>query len=125
MAVDLNALVLPAFEDLEGLPGEVTPWRAAYALDRTVRIEGVPSPLRYTDGGLGVVPTGVGKSAAATTTTALCASDAVDLDDALVLSVGAAGGPPQLSVGSVVLADCIVDWDDSAGLTRPIAFRSR
>jgi purine nucleoside permease len=113
MTVDLRALVLPAFDDLAGLPGEAAPWRTRYDLDRAMRIEGVPSPLRYTDrGGVGVVPTGVGKTAAATTTTALGASEALDLDDALVLSVGVAGGPPELSIGSVVIADSIVDWDD-------------
>lgn len=125
MAIDVNVLVLPAFDDLEGLPGEMAPWRTAYDLDRTVRIDGVTSPLRYTTGGLAVVPTGIGKTDAAATTTALCASNDLDLDDALVLSVGVAGGPPALPVGSVVLADCIVDWDDKcrfdAGSDAPLA----
>lgn len=114
MTVNVNALVLPAFDDLPGLPGEATPWRNAYDLEQTVRIAGVPTPLRYSDGGLAVVPTGIGKTAAATTTTALLTSDRLDLDDTLVLSVGVAGGPPTLSVGSVLLADSIVDWDDKA-----------
>ncbi len=112
MTVDVDALVLPAFDDLEGLPGEAAPWRAAYDLDRTLRIDGVPTPVRYADRGLAVVPTGVGKTAATATTTALLTSDRIDLEGAVVLSVGAAGGPPTLPVGSVVLADTIVDWDD-------------
>lgn len=112
MTVDIDALVLPAFDDLDGLPGEAAPWRAAYDLEGTVRIDGVPTPLRYSDRGLAVVPTGIGKTAAATTTTALATSDRLDLEGTLVLSVGVAGGPPSLPVGSVVVADAIADWDD-------------
>jgi purine nucleoside permease len=112
MTVDLHTLVLPAFDDLGGLPGEMEPWRDAYDFGHRIAIEGVPSPLRYTDGGVGIVPTGVGKTAAAATTTALCASRDLDLDGTRILSVGVAGGPPELPIGSVVFADCIVDWDD-------------
>jgi len=112
MAIDLRALVLPAFEDLDGLPSEAAPWRRAYDLGETVSVSGVEAPLWYGESGLGVVPTGLGKVAAAATTTALCADERVSLSDALVCSVGVAGGPPALPVGSVVLADRIVDWDD-------------
>ena len=112
MTIDVDVLVLPAFDDLEGLPGEAAPWRAAYDLGRTTAIDGVPTPIRHTDWGLALVPTGVGKTAAATTTAAICSSPRIDLDGALVLSVGAAGGPPTLPVGSVVVADTVVDWDD-------------
>lgn len=111
MSVTLEALVLPAFDDLEGLTGEDEPWRRAYDFEPTA-IEGLPGPLLYTDSGLGLVPTGIGTTAAATTTATLCASGAVDLDDALVCSVGVAGGPPSLPIGSVVLADSVVEWDD-------------
>ncbi|GAA0508305.1 Purine nucleoside permease [Halorubrum aquaticum] len=114
MPVELDALVLPAFEDLDPLPsaGEVGPWRDAYDLTERTDVPGVAAPLRRDGAGLGVVPTGIGKTAAATTTAALCADDAVDLSDALVLSVGIAGAPPDLPIGSVVIADEIVDWDD-------------
>lgn len=114
MPIDLDVLVLPAFEDLAAAPlsGETAPWREAYDLDRTASVAGVPAPLRHDGDGLGVVPTGIGKVAAATTATALCAGDGVDLDGALVLSVGIAGAPPDLPVGSVVLAESVVDWDD-------------
>lgn len=114
MSVALDALVLPAFEELDPLPtaGEVDPWEDAYDLTERVDVPGVPSPLRHDGAGLGVVPTGIGKTAAATTTAALRAGDAVDLTDALVLSVGIAGAPPDLPIGSVVIADAIVDWDD-------------
>ncbi len=112
MTLNVSVLVLPAFDELATLPSEATPWVSAYDLDEQVRIDGVPTPVRYADSGLAVVPTGVGKTAAAATTTALLSSDRLDLDDALVLSVGVAGGPPNLPVGSVVIADTIVDWDD-------------
>ncbi len=111
MSIALDVLVLPAFDDLAGLPGEDEPWRRAYDFE-PVRVEGLSRPLLYTEGGLGLVPTGVGKTKAATTTAAVCASGTVALDGALVCSVGVAGGPPSLPVGSVVVADRIVDWDD-------------
>ena len=119
MTVDLDVLVLPAFDDLPGLPGEVAPWRSAYEFTDELSIPGVPEPVLVTDHGLGLVPTGLGKVAAATTTTALCRADAIDLDDALVCSVGVAGAPPDLPIGSVVLSESIVDWDDKCRLDPP------
>ncbi|SMO78966.1 phosphorylase family protein [Halorubrum cibi] len=127
MPVALDALVLPAFEELDPLPAadEADPWHDAYDLAERVDVPGVPVPLRHDGAGLGVVPTGIGKTAAATTTAALCAGDAVDLSDALVLSVGIAGAPPDLPIGSVVVADEIVDWDDKCRFdpdeTEPVA----
>ena len=114
MVVDLQALVLPAFDGLNAAPidGELGPWRAAYDLDHRVDVPGIEAPLRHDGAGLAVVPTGVGKVAAASTTAALCAGESISLSDALVLSVGIAGAPPDLPIGSVVLADSIVDWDD-------------
>ena len=112
MSVTLRALVLPAFDDLEGVPSEADPWRRAYEFEHAVDVPGLSAPLQYTSRGLGLVPTGIGKTAAATTTTAVCASEAVDLDGALVCSVGVAGGPPDLPIGSVVVADRLLDWDD-------------
>ena len=108
MAVDLHILVLPAFESLPSLPSEVAPWEAAYNLDTEMSVPGAPAPLRH-DGDIGVLPTGVGKSAAASTVASVCAT--LDLADTLVLSVGVAGGPPSLPIGSVVIAETILDWD--------------
>jgi len=112
MSVTLRALVLPAFDDLDGVPSEADPWRRGYEFGGAVDVSGLSAPLRYTDRGLGLVPTGIGKTAAAATTAALCASDVVDLAGALVCSVGVAGGPPDLPIGSVVIADRLLDWDD-------------
>ena len=112
MPIALRALVLPAFDDLEGVPSEAEPWRHDREFEDAIDLPGLSTPLQYTDDGLGLVPTGIGKTAAATTTASLCASEAVDLGEALVCSVGVAGGPPELPVGSVVLADRLLDWDD-------------
>lgn len=107
----LEALVLLAFDEVEGFPSEVTPWREAYDFKTTVMIDGSPSPVRVTQDGLGIVTTGVGKLAAATTMAALTASERIDLGGALIMNVGVAGGPPDVGVGSVIIADSIADWD--------------
>jgi len=110
MTVTLDALVVPAFDDLDGLPGETEPWHERYDLAESLDVAGVPEPLRH-DGRLGVVPTGVGKVAAATTVTALLSSPGLAVDGP-ICSVGVAGGPPDVSLGSVVVADTVLDWDD-------------
>ena len=120
MTVTLDALVLPAFDDLDGLPSEVAPWENQYDLDSTLEVPGVPTPVRH-DSRLGVVPTGVGKAAAATTVTALLSSPALDLENTLVCTVGVAGGPPTVPVGSVVVADTVVDWDDKSRVDNGLA----
>lgn len=112
MTTALDALVLPAFDELAGLPDERAPWIEAESFTSTLEVQGVPATVRYTTDGLGIVPTGVGKSAAATTMTALLSSDLLDLSETLVISVGVAGGPPTaVTVGSVVIAKTVVDWD--------------
>jgi len=109
---DLSVLVLPAFAELGGLPAETAPWVQRYEFTETISLDGLAQPLRYTEAGLGIVPTGIGKTAAATTTTTVLASDQLDLTDSLFLSVGVAGAPPSVSVGSVLVSNRIIDWDD-------------
>ncbi|WP_459191081.1 phosphorylase family protein [Halosimplex sp. J119] len=126
MTVDLDVLVLPAFDDSDRPHGEVAPWEDAYDITHEVAIDGTPAPLWYTDSGIGVITTGIGKAPAAATTTALLTSNRVDLTDALVLSVACAGAPPQIPIGSVVITESVVDWDskyrfDSDAEDRPIA----
>ncbi len=108
----MRVLVLPAVDSLSSIPDESAPWQEHYELETTIDIPGVPRPVRHTSTGLGVVPTGIGKTAAATTTAALCASDRISLDQTLFISVGVAGGPPTLPIGSVVVSETIIDWDD-------------
>ncbi|MCU4718565.1 phosphorylase family protein [Halapricum hydrolyticum] len=108
----LDVLVLTAFAADEFPTDELSPW-----LDREWpatrplpgAIEDYGSPV-YHDGTVGVVATGVGPTAAATTVTTLFGSELVD-DSTLFLTAGIAGGPPELPVGSVVLGEVIVDWD--------------
>lgn len=110
--VELQALVLPAFDGQGDDPCEVRRWREGYDLDETLSIPGTDDPLRYTEDGIGVLATGMGKAHAAATTAILCESGRVDLDDAYVLSVGIAGVSPEVgTLGSVFLADAVVDWD--------------
>lgn len=116
MSRALDVIVLPAFDDLDGLPSEASPWHRVYDLDEQLSIPGLCSPLRYSPDGVGVVPTGVGKTAAATTTTALLSSRRLDLAHTTFLTVGVAGGPPSVSIGSVVISEQIVDWDDKIRL---------
>ena len=115
MTLSPAAVVCPAFTDAEytGEASEVDPWLDRYAFDREVDVAGFPHPLYYaSDLGLAVAPTGIGKAAAATTVAALAAGDAVDLTDATILSVGIAGCQPAAgTLGSVFVADRIVDWD--------------
>lgn len=114
MTLGPAVVVRPAFRDLSAasIGGEVGPWRSEYNLDHRCAIEGVIDPFRYDARGVGVVPTGAGKVAAATTTAVLCASDELSLENSLILSVSVAGAPPHLPLGSIVVADSIVDCDN-------------
>lgn len=112
--IEPSVLVLPAFSAAEMAvadpPDELRRWLDAY--DLTPRdVRGTPAPV-YAGEGIAVTPTGIGKTAAATTVTALLAAPEVDLADAAVVSVGVAGVAPAAGpLGSVVLAEAVVDWD--------------
>lgn len=123
----LDVLVLPAFaaEDFR-LPGEELPdtdetndlpteldyWLDAYDFEHEARVPGANAPIRYTDDGVGITTTGMGKTAAASTVTALLASPEIDLSDAHFVTAGVAGAPPSVAtVGAVFVADAVVDWD--------------
>jgi len=114
MTLSPDVLVLPAFTDAEytGDASELDPWLDQYEFDRTVDIEGVVYPLRFdSETNLALTPTGIGKSAAATTVSALAAGDC-DLSETTILSVGIAGCRPAAgTLGSVFIADYVVDWD--------------
>lgn len=110
--VTLRVLVLPAFVGEGDDPCELRRWLDGYEFDRSLAVPGVDHPLRYTGDGLGVVPTGMGKAEAAATTAFVAGSSRVDLREAYVLSVGIAGVSPAAgTLGSVFLADAVVDWD--------------
>lgn len=120
MTVALDALLLPAYDELDGLPSEVRPWQRHLSFTGEVQLPGVEHPLQHTDDGIGLLPTGVGKLAAATTVGALVGDDRVDLDDTTFISAGIAGGPPaEVAVGAVVVSSSIVDWDNKLRFDRP------
>ncbi|ELY51205.1 phosphorylase family protein [Natronococcus jeotgali] len=91
---------------------ERRPWLERADLVDACSVPGADTPIYLTADGVAITTTGIGKSDAATTTTALLASPGLDLESVYVLSAGIAGGPPsRAALGSVVLADAVVDWD--------------
>ena len=91
---------------------ERRPWLERYDLVDALEMPGTDTPLYLTDDGLAVTTTGIGKSDAATTVATLLASPGLDLASAYVVSSGIAGtAPGTTALGSVAIADAVVDWD--------------
>lgn len=115
MTLHPDVVVLPAFTEAEytGDASEVDPWLDCYSFDHRLDVAGVDHPVYHApDAGICLVPTGIGKSAAATTVSAIAAGNDVSLDGATILTVGIAGCPPTAgTLGSVFIADTVVDWD--------------
>jgi len=112
VTISPSVVVLPAVSesDNDANASEVAPWRDVYDFTST-DVPGVARPVEHTDEVL-LAPTGIGKAPAATTVTALVAGDAVDVSDAAFVTVGIAGAPPSVgTLGSVFVADSVVDWD--------------
>lgn len=110
--IKLRALILPAFVGDSDGPCERRRWLEGYAFDESLTLPGLRHPLHYTSDGLGLAPTGMGKAEAAASTATLCSSPTIDLSEALILSVGVAGiAPDRGTLGSVMLADVVLDWD--------------
>jgi purine nucleoside permease len=115
--IALDVLLLPAFAandfDVEkDLPDEFELWREAYEFEESVSIPGANMPVYYTDDGIGITSTGMGKADAAATVTAVLASPKIDSSEGYFVTVGVAGAPPDVgTLGSVFVADSIVDWD--------------
>lgn len=112
MFLDPAVVVLPAFaqEDNAGEASEVAPWFDVYDFGST-EVDGLAQPLYYTDDVV-LAPTGIGKAPTATTVATLAAGDTVSLADATMVTVGIAGAPPSVgTLGSVFVADTVVDWD--------------
>ncbi|MDQ2049888.1 phosphorylase [Natronolimnohabitans sp. A-GB9] len=105
-----DALVLTAaFEDPLD---ERRPWLERYEITDALAIPGAETPVYVTDAGIAVTTTGIGKSDAATTVTATLANPGLDLESAYVVSSGIAGSSPETTaLGSVAIADAVVDWD--------------
>ncbi|WP_246999026.1 purine nucleoside permease [Halosolutus gelatinilyticus] len=120
-----SALVLPAVDDPP--LNELEPWLDRREIVDAVAVPGTATSLYLTAEGIAVTTTGIGKSDAAATVTALLAAPAIDLESAYVVSAGIAGAATTTAaLGSVVVADAIVDWDrkhrwDRQGETPDIA----
>ncbi|MFD1640468.1 purine nucleoside permease [Halohasta litorea] len=115
MTLHPAVVVFPAFSEAEytGEASEVAPWLDRYVFDHELDVAGVDHPIYHaTDARLTLAPTGIGKSAAATTVSALAAGNDIALDDATLITVGIAGCRPAAgTLGSVFVADRVVDWD--------------
>ncbi|MCU4925298.1 purine nucleoside permease [Halobacteria archaeon AArc-dxtr1] len=105
-----RALVLPA---VAAPPlDERGPWLEREKVDDALNVPSLETPLYLTDAEVAITTTGIGKSDAATTVAAMTASPAVDLSDAYVVSAGIGGAAPErAALGSVFVADAVVDWD--------------
>ena len=107
-----SVVVLPAVSFDPPLD-ELAPWLARLPIDRSYSVPGTDAPVYVTDGGsVAVTTTGMGKAPAATTVAALNRADGFDVSSTYWLSAGIAGASPQrAALGSVFVADAIVDWD--------------
>ncbi|MXV60824.1 phosphorylase [Natronorubrum sp. JWXQ-INN-674] len=104
------ALVLTAA--FEAPLDERRPWLERSDIVDALAIPGTDSPVYLTDSNVAITTTGIGKSDAATTVTALLANPTIDLESAYVVSSGIAGSSPETTaLGSVAVADTVVDWD--------------
>ena len=109
--IEPDVLLLPAIA-FDPPWDERAPWLEEYDVVDGVTIRGADGPLYYTDDGLAITTTGMGKTDAAATVAALFSTPELSLESTTVLSVGIAGGRPSMApLGSVWLADAIVDWD--------------
>lgn len=93
--------------------GELGRWLDGYGeFTHELSVSGAPSPIYVTRRGVGVVATGMGPTHAASSVTACLLSDVVDTETTYFLTAGVAGISPHAgTVGSVVIADHIVNWD--------------
>lgn len=111
--VVLTAVTSSDYGGEVGAADELTRWLEAYEFDRDIDVGGLDRPVRY-DASTGTLlaSTGIGKSAAASTVGALLATETLRFDDAYFVTVGIAGCRPDAgTIGSVFVADAVVDWD--------------
>lgn len=120
----LDVFVLPAFaaEDFRldeqhepgdsDVPNELQQWLDAYDFAHEIEVPGANAPVYYTESGIGITTTGMGKVEAATTVAALFGSSRLDCSETYFVTAGVAGAPPPVAtLGAVFLADAVVDWD--------------
>lgn len=113
-----KVVLLVAYEHDTGEADEASRWLAHFDFDANVTIPGVESPV-YVDRRRGVLlaVTGIGNVEAAVTVGAIAAH--VDCAGTYFLTVGSAGTAPAVgTLGSVVINDRILDWDQKHRWTR-------
>lgn len=109
--IEPAAVVLPAVA-FEPPLDERRPWLEDHEIVDALEVAGLETPVFVTAENVAVTTTGLGKSQAAATVATLAAAPGVSLESAYVLSVGIAGSSPsKAALGSVFLADTVVDWD--------------
>lgn len=91
---------------------ETAPWLSAEPIVRPFPVDGAFSAVWCTDGGLCVTTTGIGKANAASSVTAILRAPQLDFSQAVFLTAGIAGTPPDVgTLGAAAWADWVVDWD--------------
>jgi len=102
------------------IPEETKQWVGGESNAIPVEIEGAFAAVLCDRRGLCVAALGKGKANAAASATAIFASRRFELADTLFITVGTAGAAPSVaSIGSVVVANWIVDWDLAHHLLPP------
>lgn len=103
---DVKVMVFTLFEP------ETKPWLTNEQITRTFAVKGAFAPVSCTDEGLCVTTTGMGKANAALSVSAVLGSPDLDLSEAIFLSAGIAGTPPEIgTLGDAAWADWVVDFD--------------
>ena len=93
--------------------GEASAWMKHYALTNQINVPGTRHGI-YTDeqGEVALIITGVGKANASTTMMSVGMHPAINLSDSYIIVCGIAGAnPEEVSVGSPVWCDAVVDGD--------------
>ncbi|WP_254863753.1 purine nucleoside permease [Halovivax gelatinilyticus] len=87
-------------------------WLDGRSIETAYVVPGADSPLYLADDGVAITTSGLGKAPAAATIASLFGSAGLDLSETVFLSAGIAGAPPaRAALGSVFVADAILDWD--------------
>lgn len=109
--VSPSVVVLPAVSFDPPLD-ELGPWLDRLAIADALAVPGADASVYLTESGeVALTTSGMGKAPAATTVAALNTTPGLDLADSYWLSAGIAGAQPSTPLGSVVVADAVLDWD--------------
>ena len=93
--------------------GEASAWIEHYALNNQINIPGIRNGVYTNDQNeIALIITGVGKANASTTMMCVGMHPSIDLSEAYIIVCGIAGAnPEEVSVGSPVWCDAVVDGD--------------